>query len=70
MTIDLCHDCGGGSYLLAAMLTGIAFMGWKGGLWVARQEPDGRPPIVRRGIVAMLWLVALLAARGAWVALG
>jgi hypothetical protein len=71
MGIDLYRHCGSeGSYLLAAALTGVAFVCWKGGLWAARPQADGWRLGTHWGLAALLWLAALLAARGAWVALG
>ncbi len=71
MRFEICHDCGnGGSYLLAAVLTGVAFVCWKGGLRMARPRAGGWNLGARWCFAAALWLVALLAARGAWVALG
>ena len=71
MTFDICHDCGNqSSYLLPAALTGVALVCWKGGLWMTRAPAGGWSPGARWGAAAMLWLVALAAARGAWVALG
>jgi hypothetical protein len=70
MEFDLCSDCGGPAYLLAASLCAVAFVLWRAGVWILGQRTGPGWQVLQRGTTVILWALAAAIAYVAWIAIG